>query len=76
MEEAYQGKKQTFNVPASEKCSDCSGSGAASGSKPKTCDTCDGHGQVRAQQGFFTLQQTCPDCAGEGKSYFQSLQNM
>ena len=65
--EAYQGKKQTFNVPTSEKCSDCSGSGAASGSKPKTCDTCDGHGQVRAQQGFFTLQQTCPDCAGEGK---------
>ena len=67
LEEAYQGKKQTFNVPTSEKCSDCSGSGAASGSKPKTCDTCDGHGQVRAQQGFFTLQQTCPDCAGEGK---------
>ena len=67
LEEAYQGKKQTFNVPTSEKCSDCLGSGAASGSKPKTCDTCDGHGQVRAQQGFFTLQQTCPDCAGEGK---------
>ena len=68
LEEAYQGKKQTFNVPTSEKCSDCSGSGAASGSKPKTCDTCDGHGQVRAQQGFFTLQQTCPDCGGEGKT--------
>jgi molecular chaperone DnaJ len=68
LEEAYQGKKQTFNVPTSEKCSDCLGSGAASGSKPKTCDTCDGHGQVRAQQGFFTLQQTCPDCAGEGKT--------
>ena len=68
LEEAYQGKKQTFEVPTSEKCSDCSGSGAASGSKPITCSTCDGHGQVRAQQGFFTLQQTCPDCSGEGKT--------
>ncbi len=67
LEEAYQGKKQTFDLPTSEKCSSCTGSGAAPGSKPMTCDTCDGHGQVRAQQGFFTLQQTCPDCAGEGK---------
>lgn len=68
LEEAYEGKKQTFNVPTSEKCSECSGTGAASGSKPTTCDTCGGHGQVRAQQGFFTLQQTCPDCGGEGKT--------
>ena len=67
LEEAYQGKKQTFDLPTSEKCSSCSGSGAATGSKQITCDTCGGHGQVRAQQGFFTLQQTCPDCAGEGK---------
>ena len=67
LEEAYQGKKQTFDLPTSEKCSSCSGSGAATGSKPITCDTCGGHGQVRAQQGFFTLQQTCPNCAGEGK---------
>ena len=67
LEEAYQGKKQTFDLPTSEKCSSCTGSGAAPGSKQMTCDTCDGHGQVRAQQGFFTLQQTCPDCAGEGK---------
>ena len=68
LEEAYQGKKQTFDVPTSEKCSGCSGSGAAAGSKSTTCDTCGGHGQVRAQQGFFTVQQTCPDCRGEGKS--------
>lgn len=61
LEEAYQGKKQTFDLPTSEKCSSCSGSGAATGSKPITCDTCGGHGQVRAQQGFFTLQQTCPE---------------
>ena len=68
LEEAYQGKKQTFEVPTSEKCGECSGSGAATGSKASTCRTCDGHGQVRAQQGFFTLQQTCPDCGGEGKT--------
>ena len=68
LEEAYQGKKQTFEVPTSEKCVECSGSGAATGSKASTCRTCDGHGQVRAQQGFFTLQQTCPDCGGEGKT--------
>ena len=68
LEEAYQGKKQTFEVPTSEKCGECSGSGAAAGSKASTCRTCDGHGQVRAQQGFFTLQQTCPDCGGEGKT--------
>ena len=66
-EEAYLGKKQTFEVPTSEKCSECSGSGAAQGSKPITCKSCGGHGQVRAQQGFFTLQQTCEVCAGEGK---------
>jgi molecular chaperone DnaJ len=68
LEEAYQGKKQTFEVPTSEKCVECSGSGTATGSKASTCRTCDGHGQVRAQQGFFTLQQTCPDCGGEGKT--------
>ena len=68
LEEAYQGKKQTFEVPTSEKCGECSGRGAATGSKASTCRTCDGHGQVRAQQGFFTLQQTCPDCGGEGKT--------
>lgn len=68
LEEAYQGKKQAFEVPTSEKCNECLGSGAATGSKATTCKTCDGHGQVRAQQGFFTLQQTCPDCGGEGKT--------
>ena len=66
-EEAYLGKKQTFEVPTSEKCSKCTGSGATPGSKAVTCDSCGGHGQVRAQQGFFTLQQTCEDCSGEGK---------
>ena len=43
------------------------GGGAEPGSKPKKCSTCDGHGKVRTQQGFFTLQQTCPDCGGDGE---------
>ena len=66
LEEAYLGKKQTINLSSNEKCEKCSGSGAEPGSKPKTCSTCEGHGKVRTRQGFFTLQQTCPDCVGEG----------
>jgi molecular chaperone DnaJ len=45
---------------------DCSGTGAKAGSSPETCDTCGGHGQVRMQQGFFSVQQTCPNCRGKG----------
>jgi len=67
LEEAYLGKKQTINLSSSEKCEKCSGSGAEPGSKPKKCSTCGGHGKVRTQQGFFTLQQTCPDCEGDGE---------
>jgi molecular chaperone DnaJ len=67
LEEAFLGKKQTINLSSNEKCEKCSGSGAEPGSKPKKCSTCDGHGKVRIQQGFFTLQQTCPDCGGEGE---------
>jgi molecular chaperone DnaJ len=67
LEEAYLGKKQTINLSSNEKCEKCSGSGAEPGSKPKKCSTCDGHGKVRTQQGFFTLQQTCPDCGGDGE---------
>jgi molecular chaperone DnaJ len=67
LEEAYLGKKQTINLSSNEKCEKCSGSGAEPGSKPKTCSTCEGHGKVRTRQGFFTLQQTCPDCGGEGE---------
>jgi molecular chaperone DnaJ len=67
LEEAYLGKKQTINLSSNEKCEKCSGSGAEPGSKAKKCSTCDGHGKVRTQQGFFTLQQTCPDCGGDGE---------
>jgi len=67
LEEAYLGKKQIINLSSNEKCGKCSGSGAEPGSKPKKCSTCDGYGKVRTQQGFFTLQQTCPNCGGDGE---------
>ena len=48
-------------------CETCNGSGAREGSQPQTCTTCGGHGEVRMQQGFFSVQQTCPQCRGSGK---------
>ena len=67
LEDAYNGKKQEINFSSSDKCGKCSGSGAEPGSKPVSCSTCGGQGQVRSSQGFFTIQQTCPQCAGSGE---------
>ena len=67
LEDAYNGKKQEINFSSSDKCGNCNGSGAEPGSKPISCSTCGGHGQVRSSQGFFTIQQTCSDCAGSGE---------
>lgn len=67
LEEAAQGKQIEITVPRHVACESCNGSGAKKGSNPKKCDTCDGIGQVRIQQGFFSIQQTCPSCHGEGK---------
>ena len=67
LEEAYSGKKQEISFSSSEKCERCDGHGAEPGSKPISCSTCGGHGQVRSSQGFFTIQQTCPDCSGSGE---------
>ena len=67
MEDAYNGKKQEINFSSSDKCGRCKGSGAEPGSKPISCSTCGGQGQVRSSQGFFTIQQTCPECAGSGE---------
>ena len=66
LEEAYQGKTATITLPTSATCDACGGSGAKSGSKPVTCKTCAGHGRVRAQQGFFAIERTCPTCGGRG----------
>ena len=67
LEEAAAGKQIEISVPRHASCKTCSGSGAKQGSKPKDCETCNGIGQVRIQQGFFSIQQPCPSCHGEGK---------
>ncbi len=67
LEEAAKGTDVKIRVPTHVACETCAGSGAAPGSKPVTCSTCAGHGQVRMQQGFFSVQQTCPTCRGEGR---------
>lgn len=66
LEDAVAGTEVKIRVPTLVKCSSCGGSGAKKGTSPKTCDTCGGHGQVRMQQGFFSVQQTCPRCHGKG----------
>ena len=67
LEEAYNGKTATIQVPTSVTCEVCTGSGAKAGSQPRTCPTCAGHGRVRAQQGFFAIERTCPTCSGRGQ---------
>jgi len=67
LEEAVAGTTSAIRVPVLVECHTCGGSGANKGSKPETCSTCGGHGQVRMQQGFFSVQQTCPRCHGQGK---------
>ena len=66
LEEAVAGKDVTIKIPTTVECHHCGGSGAKPGTKPKECPTCHGHGQVRMQQGFFSIQQTCPACRGTG----------
>jgi len=67
LEQAARGTETKIRIPAMEECSTCHGNGAKPGSSAKTCGTCNGHGQVRMQQGFFSIQQTCPKCQGNGK---------
>jgi molecular chaperone DnaJ len=67
LEQAAHGTDTKIRIPTFEDCATCSGSGAKPGTKPQTCSTCSGQGQVRMQQGFFSIQQTCPHCHGTGK---------
>jgi molecular chaperone DnaJ len=67
LEEAVQGVEKQIRVPKMADCATCSGSGSRPGSDAKSCGTCSGQGQVRMQQGFFSVQQTCPQCKGQGK---------
>jgi molecular chaperone DnaJ len=67
LEEAAKGTETKIRIPVQTNCETCHGSGARPGTSPVTCTTCNGHGQVRMQQGFFSVQQTCPKCHGSGK---------
>jgi molecular chaperone DnaJ len=67
LEQAARGCTTEIRVPSWESCHVCEGSGAKPGTKPKVCGTCNGQGAVRVQQGFFSIQQTCPTCHGSGK---------
>ena len=67
LEEAFKGKDAKIRVPSVEKCGACKGSGSKGSGGAETCHTCGGNGRVRAQQGFFTIERTCPTCNGEGQ---------
>lgn len=67
LDEAFHGKTAELKIPTSITCEVCSGSGAKAGSKPKACPTCGGAGRVRATQGFFSIERTCPNCHGRGE---------
>jgi molecular chaperone DnaJ len=67
LEQAARGTETKIRIPTLEECDTCDGTGAKKGTTAKTCHTCGGVGQVRMQQGFFSVQQTCPTCKGTGK---------
>ena len=68
LEEAFAGKQAGIRVPGSTGCDTCNGSGSEGGAAPVSCSTCGGHGKVRSQQGFFTIERTCPACQGVGQT--------
>ena len=68
LSDAYAGKNAQIRVPTSVGCEPCAGTGAKPGTQPTTCTTCGGAGKVRASQGFFTIERTCPACQGRGES--------
>lgn len=74
LDEAAKGSTKTIRVPSWDTCGTCHGSGAKPGTSPTTCTTCGGQGQVRMQQGFFSIQQPCPTCHGTGKQIKEPCQ--
>ena len=67
LEEAAGGKEAQIRIPTWDECETCKGSGAKPGTQAKQCTTCNGQGVVQMRQGFFSVQQTCPNCRGTGK---------
>mgnify|MGYP001406458289 FL=1 len=75
LDDAFAGTEKKINYTTYKKCKTCSGSGAKPGSKPSACNYCNGQGKVRSNQGFFTIQQTCPQCSGEGEKITNPCNN-
>ena len=73
-EESARGTETSVQIPRQEACETCAGSGAAAGSSPVVCNQCRGQGQVRFQQGFFTVARTCPQCRGTGRTIAKPCQ--
>ncbi|MDO8607812.1 MAG: molecular chaperone DnaJ [Phaeospirillum sp.] len=67
LEDAFAGKATAVKVPSSAQCDSCKGTGGKDGAQPVSCGTCHGAGKVRSQQGFFTIERTCPSCQGMGR---------
>jgi len=67
LQEAFDGTERQVNLTRAATCQSCSGSGAKPGTQPSACPTCQGHGKVRAQQGFFTIERPCHGCQGSGQ---------
>jgi len=67
LEDAFTGREEKITIPTAVACDECDGSGAEAGTKPEACSSCGGIGKVRTQQGFFTVERTCPRCHGQGK---------
>ncbi|MCW2388666.1 molecular chaperone DnaJ [Sphingobium sp. B11D3B] len=67
LEDAFHGRDTTIEIDVSTQCDACEGSGAEPGTSVESCPTCGGHGKVRAQQGFFVIERTCPSCHGAGQ---------
>ena len=67
LDDAFHGKQAEIEIEVSTKCDPCAGSGAEPGTGTRRCNLCGGHGQVRAQQGFFMVERTCPTCQGRGE---------
>ncbi|HSX56773.1 MAG TPA: molecular chaperone DnaJ [Sphingomonas sp.] len=75
LEDAFHGKQTDITVDVSGICEPCGGTGASPGTMAKTCGTCRGHGKVRAQQGFFMVERTCPSCHGAGQTITDPCRN-
>lgn len=68
LEDSFKGKEENIKISTWQSCKECEGSGAAKGTRADICDTCRGVGRIRAQQGFFTVERTCPTCSGQGQT--------